>query len=183
MVNIVIIDNRKYMLDVGFGSNGPTQPLLLEHDHETAGIFPSRVRLISDNIPDNTDPSQRLWIYQNRHSPESEWTSSYAFTTLEFLPQDYEIMNFWTSTSPKSWFTYTVVVVKYLLGENAELEGTITLVGGEVKRRIKGQSEVVRECKNEAERVATLEELFGIKLTGDERRGIGRLCTELKGNK
>lgn len=34
MVNIVTIaDGKKYMVDVGFGGNGPTQPLLLDAEH------------------------------------------------------------------------------------------------------------------------------------------------------
>ncbi|KAL9634973.1 MAG: hypothetical protein Q9164_003756 [Protoblastenia rupestris] len=181
MANIVTIDNKKYMVDVGFGSSGPTRPLLLEHGHEEASTFPSRIRLIYDNIPGNTDASQRLWIYQSRYAPDSEWISCYAFTTLEFLPADYEIMNCFTSTSRTTIFTYKIIVVKHLLDENADLVGQLTLVGGEVKRRIKGQTEVLRVCKNEEERVVALEELFGIKLTAEERRGIRRLSTELKG--
>ncbi|KAL9100884.1 MAG: hypothetical protein Q9163_003795 [Psora crenata] len=182
MVNIVKIGNKKYMVDVGFGANVPTYPLLLEHAHEESSVAPSRIRIIYDNLPDNTDPSQRFWIYQTRHFPDSEWISTYALTEVEFLPQDYEMMNFWTSNSPKSIFTNMIIVAKYFLGEDGELEGTLIMVGGQVKRRVKGKTEVVKECKMETERIAALEELFGIKLSEEETKGIRGLCTELKGD-
>ena len=183
MVNLVTIDGWKYMVDVAFGINGPTRPLRLEHGREEAGIAPGRMRLVYDNIPDHTDRSQRLWIYQNRQTPETEWTSTYAFTELEFLPQDYEIMNLWTSTSRKTFFTYRICVVKFLLDGSGEVEGTVSLVGAEVKRRIKRGSVVLQTCRDEVERIAVLEELFAIKLTKEERGGIRGLCTELKGDR
>ena len=182
MANIVTIEDKKYMLDIGFGANGPTQPMLLEHGYEVDGIEPSRIRLIYDHIPDTTNkaPDQRLWIFQCMSAPTERWKNLYSFTELEFLPQDYEIMNYWTSHSRKTFFTFKVVAVKYLLDDSGELVGTMTMVGGEVKRVIEGKSEVLMECKTEDERVQALKEVFGIGLIDEERRGIKGLVTELK---
>ena len=184
MVNIVTLaDGKKYMVDVGFGGNGPTQPLLLDTQHyPIKNITPADVRLIYDNIPENTDRNQRLWIFQHRNDPESPWLSMYCFTELEFLPQDYETMNFQTSQSRTSWFTYKIVVVKMILVEG-EVVGTLMLVGGNLKRRIKGRMEDLKLCKTEEDRVQALEDWFGIKLGTDEKAGIRGMVTELNGRR
>lgn len=41
MVNIVTIGGQRYVVDVGFGPNGQTQPLPLEDGAESPGISPS----------------------------------------------------------------------------------------------------------------------------------------------
>ena len=119
MVNLVTIGGKLYMVDLGFGSNGPTQPLPLEDGYVMASIEPSSMRLIRDFIPDQTDrgEDQKLWIYQYRTSHSTGWRATYAFTDTEFLPQDYEIANLFTSTSRKTFFTYRIVVVKYILDD------------------------------------------------------------------
>jgi arylamine N-acetyltransferase len=178
MINIVTIpDGQKYMLDVGFGNDGPTRPLPLSHGVVSQGILPQELRLVRENLAQNTDPDQMLWIYQRRYSPKDEWTSVYCFTELEFLPQDYEVMNFWTSQSRRSWFTYGIIVVKMIM-ENETLIGTLILDGEVVKRRIRGSTEKWI-CKTEDERVEALKTWFKIELTQDERAGIRGLVTEL----
>ena len=182
MVNIVTLaDGKKYMVDVGFGSNGPTQPLPLDTEHShLENIAPADVRLLYDSIPENTNRSQKLWIYQHRNDEQSPWLPMYCFTELEFLPQDYETMNFQTSQSRTSWFTYKVVVVKMIL-EEGEVVGTLMLVGGDFKRRMKGRTEDLKACKIEEDRVQVLEEWFAIKLGDEERAGIRGMVTELRG--
>lgn len=182
MVNIVTLSSGpKYMLDVGFGGNGPIQPLLLDPSAaHTQHIAPAEARLLHKNIPHNTDPDQKLWQYQHRIDPQSEWQTMYCFTEIEFLPEDYEIMNFWTSQSRKSWFTYRFIAVKMIL-EGEEVVGTLIFDGSDVKRRVKGKTEQSRTCKTEEERVQALEDVFGLRMTDEERRGIGGMVTELRG--
>ena len=179
MVNIVrAADGNKYLVDVGFGSGGPIQPLPLNADEVSRGTPPHQVRLAYENIEENTDPDQRLWIFQFRKDSEDTWKSNYCFTELEFLPQDYELMSFWTSRSRKVWFTYKIVVVLMVL-ENEEVVGILGLVGGEVKKTYKGDAVVLKTCRTEEERVDTLKEYFSIDLSEDDRRGIRGLVTEL----
>ena len=182
MVNIVTLSSgQRYMLDVGFGNNGPIQPLLLDPSApHTLHIAPAEARLVLGNISHTTDPDQKLWQYQHRIDPRSEWQTMYGFTELEFLPKDYEIMNFWTSQSRQSFFTYQIVVVKMVL-EGDEVVGTLILSGGDVTKRVKGKTEHLRTCKTEEERVQALEDVFGLRLTDEERRGIRGMVTELKG--
>lgn len=89
-------------------------------------------------------------------------------------------MNFQTSQSRISWFTHRIVVVKMIM-EEGEIVGTLMLVGGDLKRRIKGGTEDLKACKTEEDRVQALEEWFGIKVRDDERAGIRGMVTELNG--
>ncbi|KAL8950022.1 MAG: hypothetical protein Q9222_003916 [Ikaeria aurantiellina] len=184
MVNIVSLpDGKKYMVDVGFGGNGATAPLPLEENIELERIAPSEMRLIKSPLPQHTDQTnQRMWIYQVRSFKESDWVPQYCFTETEFLPQDYEIMNFWTSQSRQSVFTSGILMAKMVMdGETGKIVGQVTMRDGEVKRR-KGEEVVgTRVCRSEGERIEVLRNWFGITLTGDEERGIRGLVTELKG--
>ena len=89
MINIVALpDGQNCMLDVGFGSDGPTRPLPLAHGVVSQGILPQELRLVRESIAQNTDPDQLLWIYQRRYSRQEKWVSIDCFTELEFLPRD-----------------------------------------------------------------------------------------------
>lgn len=144
------------------------------HDGVVAGaIAPGSARLIKQNIPPNTDPDQKLWIFETRDKSTGPWLTNYCFTELEFIPEDFENMNFKTSCSRTSWFTYTVVCCKFLLDEKEEeIVGTITLSGKELKRKVNGLSESLATFNSEAERVEALEKWFGVKLREDEKEGI-----------
>ncbi|KAI9877940.1 MAG: N-terminal acetyltransferase [Pleopsidium flavum] len=182
MVNVITIDGKRYMVDVGFGSNGPTHPLPLVDAEVSVGIAPQRLRLLWTSIAQNTDPSQKLWVFQHQNDPQSPWQDAYCFTELEFLPVDYEVMNFKTSHSRTSWFTYMIVCVKLILeviDEDQEVVGTVMLVGNEVKRRIQGKTELLITCKTEEERVQALEKWFDIHLTDKEKTGIMGMVTQL----
>ena len=179
MVNIVLAaDGNKYLVDVGFGSGGPIRPLPLKANKVSPGIPPHQIRLAYENIEENTDPNQRLWIFQFRNDSDGTWKSNYCFAELEFLPQDYEVMSFWTSHNRKVWFTYKIVVVLMLL-EHEEVVGLLALVGGEVKKRYKGDAVTLKTCSTEDERVDALKGYFAIDLSEDDRRGIMGLVTEL----
>jgi arylamine N-acetyltransferase len=178
MLNIVTIEGKKYIVDVGFGSSGPTHPLPLIENEISTNVGDQEMRLLHDTIPDFTQSRQKLWIYQHRNGIDRPWLPTYAFSEMEFTPSDFEMMNYFTSSHRTSFFTYSVVCVKMILDEG-EIVGDITLFGGEVKRRIKGKSEVLAICKGEEDRVKALEEFLGIKLSAAEREGIRGMPTEL----
>lgn len=105
MVNLVTFPwGQQFIVDVGFGRGGPTHPMLLEHDHPSysGDMAYQSTRLMHQPINDTTDRSQKWWVYQKTHGFEGEWQPCYCFTTAEFLPQDFEVMNLWTSTSRAS---------------------------------------------------------------------------------
>lgn len=132
-------------------------------------------------------------------SGDGAWEPQYCFSTLEFMPQDYEVMNLYTSTSPRLFFTQKLVCTRFLLeGEDgnclpgvapadedearlvdAKIVGQIILNENVVKRRIGDRSEVVEECQTEQDRAKALEKWFGIRLTVGEKRGIRGMVSEL----
>lgn len=178
MVNIVTIEDKKYIIDVGFGSSGPTHPLPLVENEISINVGDQEMRLMHDTIPDFTRSSQKLWLYQHRNSSSQDWLPTYAFSEMEFTPSDFQMMNYFTSTHRTSWFTYSVVCVKMIL-EDGQIVGDVTLFGSEVKKRVKGKSEVLALCKSEEERVKALDEFLGVKLSSAEIEGIRDMPTEL----
>lgn len=183
MVNIVTIGSARYGVDVGFGPNGQTHPLALDHTGSILPqIAPASMRLVHKNISENTNADQRLWVYQHRINDESEWQDMYCFTDLEFLPADYMIMNYFTSTSQKTWFTQKIVCAKMVFGEREEKEELVgaIILQDDLKRRIKGQTEVIEKFETEEDRLRALETHFGIVLNPAEREGINGMASEIK---
>lgn len=181
MINIVTIVDKKYLVDVGFGASGaPTHPVPLISNQPSGNIGSQSVRLLLSNISDNTRKDQQLWCYQFCHGENPSWIDGYSFTETEYLPQDFKMMSFFTSTSRISWFTYRVVCVKYLM-MNEELVGEIKLYENEVRRRINGESELLATLTTEEERVQALDKYFGVKLSEPEVLGIEGTTTQLLG--
>lgn len=182
MVNIVTIGDSKYHVDVGFGSNGPVVPMKLDRLGALGPhISPATSRLQWRNIPWNTDPDQRLWVYEHRVDDSSDFQIMYCFTELEFLPIDYSIMNYYTSTSPRTFFTKVIVAEKKILSEDGEtLVGNIILGNGDLKWRIHGKKEKEIKFDNEDDRLKALDEHFGIRFGQVERESIRGLSSELK---
>ncbi|KAL8726830.1 MAG: hypothetical protein Q9166_006446 [cf. Caloplaca sp. 2 TL-2023] len=163
MVNIITIAETKYMVDVGFGGNGATGPLILEEGRVHERVAPSEMRLVLSSIPEHTDSGQRLWLYQTRSTPSDEWQAQYCFTETEYLPQDYEIMNYWTSTSRKSIFTQSILMAKMLMDEKTgKITGNVTMFDAEAKQKMGNEVVKSRTCKSEKERVEVLREWFGL---------------------
>jgi arylamine N-acetyltransferase len=181
MVILVTIDSIKYHVDVGFGSDGPLVPMPLERSGTIQPhVKPGRARLQWSNIAGNTDPNQRLWVYQYQRNEESEFEIKYCFTELEFQPNDYAIMNYYTSTSRHIFFTRTIVAEKKLWGDDGELVGNLILGDKNIKWRIHGAKEKDIEFENEADRLDALEKYFGIRFGEAERHGIQGLPSELR---
>ncbi|RDW59649.1 arylamine N-acetyltransferase 1 [Coleophoma cylindrospora] len=174
IVNIVTLSNgSKYMVDVGFGGDQATKPIPLIDGHVVHNLGTQEVRLIFDTIPSQVDQSRKLWIYQYRNKPEQPWNSFYCFPEFEFLPQDFEIMNYYTSTSSAeaNFQTRRVIVVRFLR-EGEEITGKVMLVDGDVKENVAGKTRLVKTFKTESERVEGLKTIFAIALTDEEIKGV-----------
>jgi len=184
IVNIVTLPtHEKYMLDVGFGGDQAIVPIpLTSFPHPIIqNLGTQQIRVIHSTIPQQTDQSKLLWVYQYRNSEEKEWNDYYAFPEIEFLEEDFKIISFFTSQCMEepNFQTKTVLGVKFLMGgEEGErrVVGKVLLVDGVVKRNDGGKTRVLFECGGEEERVRVLEELFDIRLKEEEVMGIrGRL--------
>lgn len=187
MLNLVRLDGAWWVVDVGMGAMGPNLPYPLRDGFETVSIAPRRIRLQLRSIPEHEhegedaeagDEAQKLWCYDVCHRPktaktgtdeaedeEETWIPTYCFTTLEFLPQDYEMMSWYTSTNPHSFFTYNVLCTKMLLSaDEKEIVGDLTLFQDAVRRTVAGEREVVKEGMGEEERRTVLKDMFGVNV-------------------
>ena len=179
MLNLVQLDEDWFVVDVGMGSMGPNLPYPLEDGFETISIAPRKIRLQHRSIAESYgNKSNKLWCYDVCLKPgekdeENTWTPTYCFTELEFLPQDYEMMSWFTSTFPTSFFTRHVTATRMVLDEAGEkIVGNITLFEATIKKSIGGKSEVLKECKTEDERVKALKEYFDIELREEQINGL-----------
>ncbi|KAF4635467.1 hypothetical protein G7Y89_g2640 [Cudoniella acicularis] len=179
-VNLVPLGDEVYMVDVGFGGEGPTRPMpLIDGVVSKWGATDAETRLTYKKGSKSWIPG--MWSYEHRKSRSHNWTTVYSFGTTEFHPPDFEVMNFASSNRRTSFFTYRILVVKLLLDkEVGDITGAIILNGNEVKKRVYNKSEIIAELKTEEERVKALSKHFGIFLTDRERAGIRGTVTELK---
>lgn len=173
VVSLVTIGEIKYLVDVGFGGDGPVAPMALDKS-ETAypHIGPASARIRWTNLEQNSDPNQRLWVFEQRWNDQHEWRLMYCFTELEYLPRDIVVMNYFTSTNSKSWFTTRIVVQKKTTDEQGELNGDVIVSGRSIKWRIQGDKVNEIEFASEEDRLQALEEHFGIKFGQAEKDGI-----------
>lgn len=187
MVNLVTIEGKKYLVDVGFGAQEATQPVPLEDGHEITTIAPIRGRLELKHIEKQVtkdDPAQRLWVWSSRKGSEAEWEDMYSFSEAECFAEDFEALNYFVMTRPQSWFLQMVLAYRPVLDEaTGELVGERILHGNVVKEGASGQDRIIEVLETEEDRVGALEKYFDMRLTEKERRGIKGLVSELKGKK
>lgn len=188
MVNLVTIEGKKYLVDVGFGAQEATQPVPLEDGYEVTTIGPIRGRLELKHIEKQVtkdDPAQRLWVWcSNKGGEGAQWEDMYSFSEAEIFPEDFEALNYFIMTRPQSFFNQTVLAYRPVLDEGTgELVGERILHGNVIKEGASGQDRILEVLETEEDRVRALETHFDIRLTEKERRGIKGLMTELKGKK
>lgn len=139
MANIVTIDSRRYLVDIGFGGNTPLYPLPFPHPlPPTPSLplpatqcppstpYPSRItdnRKLTLRPPLSTShPSTpHTWIYSHRSAPDAPWIDAYALSAEEFLHDDFRVMNLGTMTG--SIFTKMVICVRGILSDETWLTG------------------------------------------------------------
>lgn len=182
MLNLVVFDGEWYVVDVGMGSMGPNIPYKLKDGIELESIAPRRIRLqkrpIAESYANGTDVEiPKLWCYDVCHKPGAEggdkWIPHYCFTETEFLPQDYEMMSWFTSTNKKCFFTYSVMASRMLLDESEEkIIGDITLFDDAVRKNVGKDREHLKDLKTEQGRIDALKEFLSVELTEEEKAGI-----------
>lgn len=189
VVNIVTVGGERYLLDGGFGGQGPPRPMRLEHGKVEAQIAPAEMRLLHQNIEQNLNRHQKVWIYEYRYDGNSEWSPMYCFTDLEFTPDDIESMNFAPSMSRHTFFTHKVVASRFTTSKEidrgddlpgspgeaeieGEIDGSMTINHDNLKWRRRGEKVVHFEFKTDDERVSALRKYFRITLAEEDREAI-----------
>jgi arylamine N-acetyltransferase len=180
MVNLVTIDDTRYLVDVAFGSNSPIRPIPLESGIEFDGVASSKGKLEYRALAQHSDPNQRVWIYSTQEDSTAPWKEQYCFVETEFFPADFEVMNFSTMTSPQSFFVKTVVASRILLDNEHRPIGKVTLNQDYIRIRNDGIEEIMVKLETEEDRVAALQNYFSISLSTQETDAIKGLSSELK---
>lgn len=101
MVLRVAVDRRSWLVDVGFGGDGSSNPVSLD------GESSSQAGLVYRIEPEN----ERIHVLQRRW--QGTWIDLYAFTLEPALPVDYVVANHFTSTHPDSTFCQRLTVQRF----------------------------------------------------------------------
>ncbi|KAJ6090371.1 hypothetical protein N7486_009186 [Penicillium sp. IBT 16267x] len=181
MILIVVINGEKYMVDVGLGNNCATAPLPLREGATATHIGTSEMRLIRDSLVEFIDKEQKVWIYQTRYNSTSVWVSYICFSDVEFLPQDFAMINFSVSQNRTSWFGQVFVCMRMIMDQNEDqIIGQYVMSGKEVKKRVHGKTEILQILHNEKDRIKALAKYFGMSLRQSEIQGIQGLTSEIR---
>lgn len=156
-VLVVTVEDRPWLADVGFGYQGLLEPVPLadgvrvEQEGWTFGIG-----VDADGV------------HALRSLRPEGWTQLYAFAPQTLYPVDFELMNHYSSSHPRSRFVGQVVAQQPGPGVGSSLlRDTLTVV------RADGSSEERKVGREEL--VPTLTDVFGIELDGEEAAGLLRV--------
>ena len=182
MANIVTIGSSRYLVDVGYGVDGPSCPLPLQSGDICTGLPGQQLKLEKKNLAQHTDPDQAVWVYSQRREP-NDWQEIYHFPDVEMFSEDFEVLNHYAIT--KSLWSQVVVAQRFTLdaavvSRSTKSSGTIILIRNQLKSRMGQDQEIVRTIETEEERISILKEDFAITLTDDECGGIKGFVSELK---
>jgi N-hydroxyarylamine O-acetyltransferase len=145
---IVEIDDKRWLVDVGFGGNGLIAPMPLEIEREERQ-YSETFRLAHNQ--------EQGYILQ--HRLHNEYQNLYSFTLEESLFHDYIVANYYTSTSPNSFFTKFPICTK-----PTEL-GRITLMDSEFSQREHGETVMRNVLDSDDEYRGLLIRIFGIDIS------------------
>jgi arylamine N-acetyltransferase len=176
----VDIGGQRYFIETNFNQNGSPSPVALIHDEVVQDVGPRQRRLVHSPIPigDTTQSDKKWWRLQIRETSTSHWMDVYCFTEVEWLPLDFEIMSAGMGSLGGGWFTKLIVCFRLLLEDDIPV-GYSLILGNELISSYKGKTQVLQKFYSEADRVACLEEEFGVTLSDEEQAAIEGTCTEL----
>lgn len=139
------------------------------------------MRLVKESLGEFVDKSQKVWVYQARHNPDSTWIPHYSFSEIEFLPQDFSMMNYYVSNQRASWFTQALVCTRLIVDEQTlEPAGIYIMAGKEVKRRLGAETEVVATIEKEEDRVNAFAKWFDMHFQAHEVEGVRGLPSQIR---
>ena len=154
---VVTIEGEQWLADVGFGWQGPLEPVPLRDGVRVEQSGWTFGMVVEDE-----------GIRVLRSLRPQGWTDLYAFSPQTLYPGDFTVMNHYSSSHPQSRFLGQVVAQWPGADERRALvRDTLTTVrtDGVVEERVVPVDELI----------ATLESRFGIELDDGERTGLERM--------
>ncbi|HEY6258514.1 MAG TPA: arylamine N-acetyltransferase [Xanthobacteraceae bacterium] len=148
MLLCVDLEDTCYIADVGFGGSTPTAPIRLDHDGEQPTAHePFRVVRAGGD-------------FVLQAAVGGSWQSLYRFDLQEQFQADYEVVNWYQSTNPNSFFATNLMAARALPGRRYGLRNNELSVhhqGGPSERRVLRTASELRD---------TLGGTFGLTLAG-----------------
>lgn len=145
-IELVTIEGRQWIADVGFGADTPRAPIPLELNQPTAHDGQT-VRLVKDD---------HFGIILQSLKEEG-WIDLYSFDLGYVCPADIDYGNHFNATNPSALFVFARVAA--LPVEN----GVITLFNNTLKKVVAGK-EIVQELAGGQAYLEALKSHFGIEL-------------------
>ncbi|KXJ89988.1 hypothetical protein Micbo1qcDRAFT_73249 [Microdochium bolleyi] len=164
-------------------------------------IAPAKMRLKREPVAQGLSRARGWnlgWVYQVKYDgadddddddDDSKWITQYMFLDSEFLPEDIAVCNMQPGTSRKSFFTYTLLCVRFttekehadfpgrcrtaaLQDSSSEIDGALILWGDVFKWRRGGRTVLERKIESDLDRLDILKKYFGIVLDEEDVLGI-----------
>jgi N-hydroxyarylamine O-acetyltransferase len=142
------IDGASWLVDVGFGGDGPAVPVPLSGEPVEEAAGSCRV----------APEGERLRVLQRQEG--GGWTDLYAFTLDPALPVDFEVASHFTATHPRSVFVQTLTVQRTTPRARHILRGRLYTRSGASPAR--------REGLTDAEVHALLTGTFSLPVSAEE---------------
>ncbi len=145
-IELITIEDRHWIADVGFGTDTPRvpMPLELERPIEYDG---QKTRLV--------DAGHFGFMLQAEK--DEEWIDNYSFDLAYVYPADFDYANYYNSTKPGSFFVSARVAM--LPVKN----GALTILNNRLKKKV-GKEEIVQELEEGQPYLDALKNHFSIEL-------------------
>lgn len=146
---LVRLNGEDWLVDVGFGGGGLLAPIPFVHDtiYEQDGL---EFRVVKDPDYDNMLQLKK----------DGKWINLYSFDLAHTGAADIEMGNYYTSTCPDSFFTFSRIATIPIPG------GRIALLDFTLKTNVNGVEEITR-LEAGKEYLDALEKHFGIRLDAE----------------
>ena len=151
---LVSLAGQEWLMDVGFGGNTPNVPLPLQLGAQASG-FGMRYQLAED-----ADLGYVLSCAAEAAGDKGEWEPLYSFDLGHVTSSDIELGNYYTSTSPESFFTSARVAVLTVP------DGQVVLLDDCLKLRHEGK-ETQLQLSDDESYLQALDKYFGIELEAE----------------
>lgn len=148
---LVTINDKRWIVDAGFGAESPPTPIPLTYD-EPVSFGNQTFRLVES----------KLFGYMLQNKPTDNWKNLYSFDLNHVFDIDIKFGNHFTSTSPDSFFTnarMAAIPIK---------EGMLTLHNYRLKKIVNGNEELIL-LKDDPSYLSVLDKEFGINIDADYR--------------
>ena len=81
MANVVSVGEQRYLVDVGYGPDGPCALLPLVSNEIIDGLPTQQMKLEYKSLPQHEDFEHKVWMYSQKRGSE-DWQEVYHFSDV-----------------------------------------------------------------------------------------------------